>query len=55
MTPGTQSDANRKSEPTPTGRPEIEVCQSGPDKSVFIESGNTDGWISSTVLVDVIQ
>jgi hypothetical protein len=33
--------------------PEISVCESSPGKSVFLESGNTDGWIASDLTVDV--
>jgi hypothetical protein len=33
--------------------PQIEVCESAPGKVVFLESGNTDGWIASDCSVDV--
>ena len=33
--------------------PEVSVCESAPDTAVFIEIGNTDGWIASDVTVDV--
>jgi hypothetical protein len=33
--------------------PDVSVCESRPDTSVFIETGNTDGWIASDVTVDV--
>ncbi|WP_176548081.1 hypothetical protein [Natrinema sp. CBA1119] len=52
MTTGTQSDAERDSEPAATRGPEISVCESGPDRVVFIESGNTEGWISSDRVVE---
>ncbi|MFC4359342.1 hypothetical protein ACFO0N_15470 [Halobium salinum] len=32
-------------------RPDVSVCESCPDRSVFLESGNTDGWISSDLTV----
>lgn len=33
--------------------PDITRCESCPEKSVFIESGNTDGWIASDFTVEV--
>lgn len=33
--------------------PDITRCESCPEKSVFIEAGNTDGWIASDLIVDV--
>ncbi len=55
MATGTRSDGERDSEPAPNHGPEIAVCESGPDTLVFIESGNTEGWISSTRIVDVTR
>jgi len=46
----TQSHA--ESESAAAG-PEITVCESGPETAVFLETGNTDGWIASDVTVDV--
>lgn len=39
----------------PGQRPEIAVCESAPGTSVFLESGNTDGWIASDVTVDATR
>ena len=36
-------------------RPEISVCESCPGRAVFIESGNTDGWIASDDTVEVTR
>jgi hypothetical protein len=36
-----------------TVSPEVSVCESGPDTAVFLESGNTDGWIASDLTVEV--
>ena len=33
--------------------PEVSVCESCPGTSVFLEAGNTDGWIASDTTVDV--
>ncbi|MFC7203298.1 hypothetical protein ACFQJC_07205 [Haloferax namakaokahaiae] len=50
-----RSDAPDTREDVSHSLPEISVCESCPGKSVFLESGNTDGWISSDVTVDVTQ
>ncbi|WP_169316552.1 hypothetical protein [Haloferax elongans] len=55
MSTGTQSRRGQPAETEPTQRPEIATCESSPGKTVFLESGNTDGWISSDVTVDVRQ
>ncbi|UHQ97936.1 hypothetical protein HYG81_18920 [Natrinema zhouii] len=55
MTTGTRSDTERDTEPDATRGPEISVCESGPDKVVFIESGNTEGWISSDRVVETTR
>lgn len=36
-------------------RPEITACRSGPERVVFLESGNTDGWIASDVTTEITQ
>ncbi|MFB6295692.1 MAG: hypothetical protein ABEH66_02480 [Halobacteriales archaeon] len=36
-----------------TATPEVSVCETCPDTSVFIEAENADGWIASDVTVDV--
>lgn len=62
MTGGSQSrtgaptDTNRRDAdegPNAAHRPEISVCESCPGRSVLLESGNTDGWIATDVVVDV--
>lgn len=45
-----ESEAERGSD-----LPEIVVCESCPGRSVFLEAGNTDGWISSDLAVDVTR
>ncbi|WP_436936070.1 hypothetical protein [Halovenus marina] len=36
-------------------RPQITICESCPDRFVFIEAENTDGWIASDHTVDIRQ
>ena len=55
MAAGTQSHSEPTSDPEPHQGPEISICESCPGKSVFLESGNTDGWISSDLTVDVVR
>lgn len=55
MAAGTQSQRETKPEVGARERPRIAVCESCPGKSVFIESGNTDGWIASDTTLDVTQ
>jgi hypothetical protein len=41
-------------DPVPSGEdPQVSVCQSCPGTAVFIESGNTDGWIASDHTVEL--
>lgn len=35
------------------GRPEVSCCQGCPGRTVFIESGNTDGWIATDLTVEI--
>lgn len=48
------SDSSHTSATEPE-TPEISVCKSCPEKTVFLESDNTDGWITSDTTVDVRQ
>ncbi|WP_251342978.1 hypothetical protein [Haloplanus halophilus] len=48
-----RSHADGESERDQPSGPEIAVCEGGPETAVFLESGNTDGWIASDVTVDV--
>jgi hypothetical protein len=36
-----------------SGLPTVSVCESRPGTSIFIESENTDGWISTDTVVAV--
>lgn len=53
MAAGTRSHPDPASYPEPYRGPEIAVRESRPGRSVFLEAGNTDGWIASDVTVDV--
>jgi hypothetical protein len=55
MAAGTQSYPEPTPDSEPRRGPEISVCESCPGKSVFLESGNTDGWIASDLTVDVTR
>lgn len=47
-----EDDGTRESSPS---TPAISVCESSPGTTVFMESDNTDGWISSDHTVDPTQ
>jgi hypothetical protein len=55
MTVGTQSRTTPESESDQSEVPEISVCEVSPRKRIFIESGNTDGWISSDLTVENVR
>jgi hypothetical protein len=52
MSSGTQSGAGDEEEPSPLETPTVSVCESCPGRTVFMESGNTDGWIASDLTVE---
>lgn len=55
MAAGTQSHAGSTSESERGENPDIFVCESAPGKAVFLESGNTEGWIASELTVDIVR
>jgi hypothetical protein len=55
MSLGTEAHSERTSNPEPHRGPDITVCESCPGKLVFLESGNTDGWIASDLTVDTLR
>ncbi len=55
MSADTLSHAESQFEADLPSVPEISVCESRPGTMVFMESGNTDGWIASDLTVEVIQ
>ena len=44
-----ETDAARGSEET---RPDVAACESCPGRTVFVENGNSDGWIASDLTVE---
>ena len=53
MAAGTRSRREDAPDARPHEEPEISSCRSSPETVVFLESGNTDGWIASDLTVDV--
>lgn len=47
----TRRSRDAEDDPDEPTRPVISVCESSPDRSVFLEAGNNDGWISSDLTV----
>ncbi|ELZ29897.1 hypothetical protein C474_12711 [Halogeometricum pallidum JCM 14848] len=46
-------ESSPKSESVAT--PQVSVCESRPGRSVFLESGNADGWIATDLSVSVSE
>jgi len=55
MAAGTQSRAESDIGQRASDHPEVTVCEGAPGTSVFIESGNTDGWIASDTTTEVTR
>jgi hypothetical protein len=55
MAAGTQKHPEPVSDADCRDLPTISVCESCPGKAVFLESGNTDGWIASDTTVDLVR
>jgi hypothetical protein len=53
MEADTETRSVEDPEPSPEDGPRVSVCESAPGTAVFIESGNTDGWIASDHTVDL--
>lgn len=52
MPTGTRPRTDDEGEPSPSDTPTVSVCESCPGRTVFLESGNTDGWIASDLTVE---
>jgi len=52
MAADTQSRADPPSNAGRRRPPEISACESRPGRAVFLESGNTDGWIATDTTVE---
>lgn len=55
MATGTQSRGTSGTDVEQQDRPEISVCEGAPGKAIFLESGNTDGWIASDTTYEVTR
>lgn len=42
----------RDSDSSPEEAVDVLVCETCPGRSVFVEAGNTDGWIATDLTVD---
>lgn len=55
MAAGIQAHSDQVGETSPPAAPAVSLCESRPGTAVFLESGNTDGWIATDCAVDVIR
>ena len=53
MSTGTHSPPTRRSDSAPDGDADVLVCETRPGRSVFVESGNAHGWISTDLTVEL--
>ena len=53
MARGLRSGSRGDVDPATGSQPPVSVCESRPGKFVFLEAGNTDGWISTDTTVDL--
>jgi hypothetical protein len=53
MATGSHSASKRRADSTPDGDPDVLVCETCPGRSVFVESGNVHGWISTDLTVEL--
>ena len=52
MATGSRSETHDDGEPSHPETPTVSICESSPGRTVFLESGNTDGWIASDLTVE---
>lgn len=52
MSTGSELSEERFEGPESRSGPAISACRSGPETVVFLESGNTDGWIATDWTVE---
>ncbi|MBB6647244.1 hypothetical protein [Halobellus ruber] len=55
MATGTHSSVEPNATSSPERRPAVHVCETCPGRAVFVESGNSDGWIATDLTVDPHQ
>lgn len=53
MAVGTRARGTADHDVEPQETPDVSVCETCPGRAVFIEAGNTDGWIASDTTYDV--
>ncbi|MCO8256097.1 hypothetical protein NKF26_20000 [Haladaptatus sp. AB618] len=41
--------------PSRSTTPDIDLCETRPERFVFIEDGNTDGWIATDTVVSSLR
>jgi hypothetical protein len=49
------AEGHTRTEPDADERPKVSVRESAPGTAVFVESGNTDGWIASDATREVTR
>ena len=52
MVTTTHTSPTPQSDATPDDDPDVLVCETCPGRSVFVESGNAHGWISTDLTVE---
>lgn len=53
MATSSHSSPKHRSDAAPGGDRDILVCETCPGRSVFVEAGNRDAWISTDLTVDL--
>lgn len=53
MAAGSQSQAGPDTDSGTDDRPQVSLCESAPGTAVFLEAGNSDGWIASDLTIDI--
>lgn len=53
MPEGLQARSRDDAESAARALPDVSVCESCPGKLVFLETGNTDGWIATDSAVEL--
>ncbi len=48
----THTERQEQTDAEQTDAPRLTACTAGPDRTVLLESDNTDGWIASDLTVD---
>jgi hypothetical protein len=51
----TRAGATAGETPGPDQRPDVSCCDGCPGRTVFIEAGNTDGWIATDRTVEITE